>query len=192
MRDPQRLELLSRRLVDLEEGAYQEFATIFGPLLVRYFVRHGLPYFEAEDLAATCVTDIAMKTHKYQPGGNFSAWVFAIARNRLSDHHKRALSKSEPTDELAVASIPESWPDLEVELEVQTALADLTECDRVLVFGRALGTRSYKDLAKDLGISEEAARVRYLRARRSLEARLLQTPAVQKRIERSRKHRGIA
>lgn len=192
MADSEHLQDLVRRLVALDEEAYQEFAMTFGPLLLRYFVRRGLPYFEAEDLAATCVTDIAMKARKFPGVGSFAAWVFKIAKNAFADYRKKAVRSVELAAEPEDRIEDEQWFDPEVAVEVQVVLANLPEHDRALVIGRALNGRPFKELAEELGLSEEAARVRYLRARRGLESRLIQSPAIQKKIERSRRIRYTA
>lgn len=196
MSDQQYVEELAQRLVALEEGAYQEFAQLFGPLFLRYFARHDLPYFEAEDLAATCVTDIALKANRYRPGtGSFGAWAFTIAKNALADQRKKAKRAADSIKELELEFEGEPWFDIEAALEVRAVLAELPEIDQILVERRTLGPQQpYKELAQELGLTEEAARVRHLRALRRLEVRLLQTPAIQKKIEkeRSRKSRKSA
>lgn len=71
------LEELAKRMIALEDNAYYEFADIFGTKFKSYFLRHGLSDFNAEDLASTCITDIALKVGKYKQieNGNFEAWV---------------------------------------------------------------------------------------------------------------------
>jgi len=187
------LENLASRLADEREEAFQEFAENFGPRLVWHFRKNGLLQHEAEDLAATCVTDIALKIKRYQPSrGSFGAWAFAIARNALADRYKQAKRTSEviknwkeETEREAWTSDDEPGLDIEVVLQVQSALAELSEIDRVLIQRRTL-QHPYKDLALELGITEDAARVRHLRALRRVESVLLRSPQIQKRIERNR------
>jgi len=186
------LEKLVQRLISLDEKAFQEFALTFGPPLHHYFLRHGLPPFEAEDLAAECVTDIAMNVGKYHPGGNFAAWVYTIARNRHVDHWKRGLKTVELDQTLAAPVNDEPWSDVEIAIEVQAVLVEFSEQDRLLVLGRAVHNRSYEDLAEELGIGLETARVRYMRARKSLAERLLKAPAIRRRIEKGAGPTGLA
>lgn len=74
---------------------------------------------------------------------------------------------------------------------MNAALAELPDNDRVLVERRLLGSAySFRELAEELGLSENAARVRHLRALRRLEERLAKTPAVQARINREHGREG--
>src|SRR5262245_41630137 len=92
---------LPERLVLLEADAYDEFSRWFGPRLKRFFERRGLSPMDAEDLAATCVTDIALKARMYRPElGTFNAWVFAVAGNALKDFVKKSRRVAQTLREL--------------------------------------------------------------------------------------------
>src|SRR5436309_5189539 len=85
------LEMLSQRMAAMEEDALREFGDRFGPRFRSFFLSHGLPVADAEDLAVSCVTDIALKIGRYDPerGGRFEAWVFTLARRGLVDWWRR-------------------------------------------------------------------------------------------------------
>ena len=86
----QPLEDLPVRLRNTEPAAFEEFAEYFGPRFRGLFLGKGLPPDEAEDLAATCITDIQLKVDRYRqiPRGSFKAWVFVLARHALADWYR--------------------------------------------------------------------------------------------------------
>lgn len=167
---------LARRLAALETDACREFADIFTPALVRFFVRGGLDLREAEQLACSCISDVAMKvrtSYRPQTGGSFQAWVYKIARNRMTDwHRQRRREAAVPLD--ADLPAPEEQveafqSDLSCNLAVQAALRDLPELDREILERRVLGgAQTFEEIAAGLGIRTDAARQRYRRALRRI------------------------
>jgi RNA polymerase sigma-70 factor (ECF subfamily) len=181
---------LVQRLVAVESAAFEEFALIFGPRFRRFFMRHGLGQTEAEDLAATCVTDIALKVAKYRPDeGSFTSWAFTLAHHAMVDSAKKARRESEASQELARESShpsprEESLPD-ELAAEIDAVILELSPADQILLRRRTMdGEDSYGELAKELGINEGTARVRHLRVLRRLKERLMLVPTIRERLER--------
>lgn len=80
-------ERIALGLKTLDPEAYDEFADHFGPRFKGFFVQNGLSCGEAEDLAVSCITDIARVVSRYQQlaKGGFQDWAFAIARKSLAD-----------------------------------------------------------------------------------------------------------
>src|ERR1700683_1990250 len=78
---------LASALTRLDDDALREFGLLYGPRLRRYFLNHGLNIGDAEYLAVSMITDIALKVadHYLEQNGKFDAWVFTLARNGLSD-----------------------------------------------------------------------------------------------------------
>lgn len=173
---------LATRMGALEEEAYNEFAHIFGPRLRAFFIKRGLTEADAEDLAASCVTDIALKVKKYRQltEGGFAAWVFTLARHALSDWH-RTHRPTEPLPEDLTAPSIEEEPEEETSaiLAVQEALSQFSELDRSLILLRNLRLEeTYAALGKLHGISEGAARTRHFRALKQLKAILEVDPRI--------------
>lgn len=100
------------------------------------------------------------------------AYLFTIARNLLL-HERRGSARREALD----VSTPDPRPgpyqqaDARQELDrVLTALGELPEIDRAAVLMRADDGVSYEDIARALGITVSAARVKVHRARLKLAA----------------------
>lgn len=168
------LEGLATRMADSEEDAYSEFADTFGPRLKAFFVKRGLAASDAEDLAVSCVTDISLKVDKYKPlkEGGFEAWVFTLARHSLIDW-LRSRRESEPLPDDLPAPPFEYNEDAEFEIDITLAVREavyqLPSSDQALIQLRHLGAEStYKEIADQLNISPESARVRHFRAMKRL------------------------
>jgi RNA polymerase sigma-70 factor (ECF subfamily) len=178
-RSNKEIEGLAERMAASEEQAFVEFADTFGPRFRSFFIKRGLSSSNAEDLTASCITDIALKVEKYKAirEGGFEAWVFTLARNYLIDW-LRAQRHSEPlSDDLAAPTPSDAEIDLEqdVVLAVGDALSQLSETDQMLIRLRHLvEDHTYAEIGEHLGISTEAARVRHFRALKRLKA-LLET-----------------
>ncbi|MCA1634362.1 MAG: sigma-70 family RNA polymerase sigma factor [Acidobacteria bacterium] len=187
------MEDLAVRMRELDEDAYHVFADHFGPRFRSMFCRRGLRLMDAEDLAASCVTDIALKVEQYKSveRGGFRAWVFTLARNSLRDWF-RALKGTESLPEDLSTSIPdesEFEDDSEIISAVRDAIGRLPESDREVIQTKALGgEQTFAETGATLGVSGTAARQRYHRALKRLEALLGQD----ERIIRHLARRGVS
>lgn len=179
---------LAMRMLALEEEAYKEFAEIFGPRLKAFFYRRGLSLSDAEDLAATCVTDISLKVEKYKQikEGGFGAWVYTLAYHALSDWLSAQPTMEPLRDDLAVKEQPaeDEERDLSVIFAVREAISRLPEADQLLLHLRDLGPEhSYKEVGQELGISPEAARVRHFRILNRLKSILEKDARITRRLK---------
>lgn len=159
----------------VEEKAYCEFGDYFGSRFKAIFVRGGLSTSEAEDLAGSCITDIALKAGKYKPeeNGSFKAFVFTLARHALADwwriYRRSVPITDEPLEGISQEKREDLEPNAEVVLAVQEALARLSETDRRIIELRCLGPQhTYAEIGEILKTSSGAARVRLSRALRRL------------------------
>jgi RNA polymerase sigma factor (sigma-70 family) len=182
------IDSLATGMLALEDEAYNEFARIFGPRLRALFIRQGLTMADAEDLAVSCVTDIALKVEKYKQisEGGFGAWVFTLARHALADWRRSHHPTEELPDDLAAQLIPadDEEQNLDAILAVREALAQFSEMDQSLILLRNLGDEySYAELSERLGISREAARVRHFRALKRLKVILEKDPRIKSLLE---------
>ena len=163
-------EELARHLADLDDEAFREFSDTFGPRLRAFFLRKGLAQSDAEDLAVTCVTDIALNVSQhYKPmgKGSFEAWVFKLAYRALVDWFRaRRGPQYRTADFLAQVPCAEmSPPDMEIVWAVQDAIDQLSQADQEIIESRDLGPRlSFEEIGERLGISAATARVRHHRA----------------------------
>lgn len=174
-------EELARRMVALDDQAFREFADVFGPRFRSLFLRHGLPVWEAEDLAVSCVTDIALKVDRYKPtsGGSFVAWVFHLARHAMVDWW-RGHKATVPLDDALVPNGLQDTvtePNLDIALAVRDAVAQLPETDQLAIQLRDLGPQhSYAEIGARLGMQPGTVRVRHTRTLRRLKLLLEKDP----------------
>jgi RNA polymerase sigma factor (sigma-70 family) len=188
-RSDMNMEDLARRMCELDELAFQEFSDHFSFRFRSLFFRRGLLFSDAQDLAASCVTDIALKVEQYHPvaGGSFEAWVFTLARRALTDWW-RARRVTESLSEDFPSDLPfDDEPDQESELTsaVRDALARLPEADRAVIETKNfMGEQTFAEAGATLGLSAGAARVRYHRALKRLQALLEKDSRIVRHLDR--------
>jgi RNA polymerase sigma factor (sigma-70 family) len=176
-------EDLARRLVEREEQAFIDFARGFVRQFRALFINYGLPEFQADDLAATCVVDFALKAKHYRTmsKGGFRAWVMTLAKNAAMDWHRTKKVKEEELSDKVLDSRNDkrSAPGSDRTQAVRDAMQQLRMADRLIVELRDFDpTHSYEEISELLGLQPGTARVRHLRALRRLEAILKNDPRI--------------
>jgi RNA polymerase sigma factor (sigma-70 family) len=167
------LDEIARKVRAGEPEGFSAFAETFGALILRRYLYHGLAMSEAESLAVTAVSDIALKVDRFSPRGpgSFRAWVLHSADNLLRDQLRqrrpRLLADAsflaapmEPEDEARVDGLAQA---------VRSAIAELGEPDRTIVSARLEDPdRTFTQIGAAVGLEESTARVRYHRALKKL------------------------
>jgi RNA polymerase sigma-70 factor (ECF subfamily) len=165
-------DALVERMLALDEHAFREFAEIFGNRLRFLFMRHFLPVLAAEDLAVSCIANIALKLPSYRPGqGNFAQWVWTIAENELADYYRRARRDLPPAEGMAAnrEKEPGDSPEEATTAAVREALEQLDARDQEVIMLRAAGESTFDEIGKILGLSPGAVAARHHRALKRLE-----------------------
>ncbi len=179
---------------------YCEFRRVFLPKIRTYLRRRGVSGSEAEDLAESCLTDIALKVPRDQPGGpTFKAsvarsvervaleWVRALVRNRallqeLSLELRRQTTVDWGRGEESLAERP-----ILCVAVVRDAMLQLSDEDRTIVESRQGDLPvQFNELAAAFGISPGAARVRYHRALNHLKLLVSSDPRLARVLARTR------
>lgn len=143
---------------------------------------------EAEDAAQTTFLNAFRSLHDGLVPRFELAWLFRIADNVCRDRHKSAWRRGrvEATRDLQelqdVVSAPERRSDGLIRL--QTALAGLPERQRRAILLREWQGLSYREIARELGLTQAAVETLIFRARRSL-ARGLEAPQAPPRRARA-------
>jgi RNA polymerase sigma-70 factor (ECF subfamily) len=152
---------------------------------------------DASDVVQEVILEAYQRLDDYlrHPTMPFHLWLRHIARDHMIDAHRRhrkaqrrSLDREQPMQpaawadrssiELAAQLVdPELTPASaamrqELERRFAAALATLPEADREIILMRHFEQLSNQDAAADLGLSEAAAAMRYLRALRRLRAAL--------------------
>jgi RNA polymerase sigma factor (sigma-70 family) len=92
------------------------------------------------------------------------AWLYTVAGRRIVDEarRRRARHATVPLELVEDPAAPAVYGD-EVAQALRAGLASMPEGQRLVVTGRLLRGRSFADLARELGASEEACRMRFMR-----------------------------
>jgi RNA polymerase sigma-70 factor, ECF subfamily len=149
------------------DGAEARFREVFAHLgaVTAYARRRGSA--DADGLAAEVMT-IAWRRLADVPRDDARPWLYATARNLLLAERRRA-SRTAALAESESVSQPEP-PELDPELA--SALRSLSPLDQEALLLVAWEELTPSEAARALGINPAAFRVRLLRARRRLRAKL--------------------
>jgi RNA polymerase sigma factor (sigma-70 family) len=149
----------------------------FGAVLA-FFRRRTRGPEEAFDLAAETFAAALAAVPRFQPGPEpAQAWLFAIARNKLSESVRRGRVQDEARRALTMQPI--ELDDEAIELLEETAdspavalLETLAPEQRRAIEDRYLEERAYPEIASDLRCSESVVRKRASRGLAALRAQL--------------------
>ena len=150
------------------DGAEARFREVFSHLgaVTAYARRRGSR--DADGLAAEVMT-IAWRRLADVPSDDARPWLYATARNLLLAERRRA-ARTAPVAEPGGQGVEPQPPGLD--LDLAAALRSLSPVDREALLLIAWEELTPSEAARALGINPTAFRVRLLRARRRLRARL--------------------
>ncbi|MCU1359543.1 MAG: polymerase sigma factor, sigma-70 family [Ilumatobacteraceae bacterium] len=141
----------------------------FHPRLLRYLRSRELA--RADDIAGETWVAVAAQIRSFEGGiGEFSAWVFTIARNRLADDRRTRIRRrttpvSQPPDDASAQSSENVGLDqLSAQDAVDFIVRHLTPDQAEVVLLRTLGDLSAAQVARVLGRDEGWVRVTHHRA----------------------------
>jgi RNA polymerase sigma-70 factor (ECF subfamily) len=174
-------ELLVAARVDAE--AFAVFYRRRVRAVLAFFRRRVADPEAAADLMAETFAAALLSLDRYTPTeADGSAWLFAIARHKLSDALRRGQVQDDARRALALERLELDDEDLrrvdetlstpaEGETAVE-ALADLRAEQRDAITARVIEERGYADIATDLRCSEAVVRQRVSRGLRELRTRV--------------------
>ncbi|NLG51563.1 MAG: sigma-70 family RNA polymerase sigma factor [Chloroflexi bacterium] len=133
--------------------------------------------YAAEDLAAEVFVRMVEKIGQYRHRGKpLLAWLYAIARNLLTDHYRlNARYKCLPLDETLATGHDDPAEETDHRLTTEAiarSLDCLTEPQRQVIIGRFIEGRSVAEMASILGKTEGAVKVLQYRALGALQRAL--------------------
>ena len=133
----------------------------------RYLRWRTHDHHRAEELTQQVFTDAAASLR--ETGGPELAWLYTVAKRRFADEARKrgAQLSSEPEPESR-----EYGPDVAAAL--RTALGRLPEGQRQVVVLKLLRGARFAEIGKTLGLTEAAAKMRFLRALEALRSELEQ------------------
>ena len=154
---------------------YQELA----PSVFR-LCRRALPTRQdAEDATAEIFMKARLRLTQYDSERPFRPWLYSLAANHCWDELRRRRRQMETAGDLDALSAesPEPGPLTQLLAEqnrrdVRSALARLSDRDRLAVVMRYYAELSYEEIAEVLGVTSSLVGVLLLRARRRLRGML--------------------
>ncbi|MFT4050366.1 MAG: sigma-70 family RNA polymerase sigma factor [Solirubrobacterales bacterium] len=146
----------------------------FSPLLLRYLMRRTFDAQVAVELMAETFAVAYEKRETCRDPKAGRAWIFGIAENLLREFFRSGRIEREAVERLGVA-VPAVEEDDFARIEdlagtaelrgaVGAALRDLPDDHRTALDLRIVQERSYEEVARALGVSEQTARARVSRA----------------------------
>lgn len=153
MHQPNRDELLAAAFEEHQGRIY------------RFLLRRSGNHYDAEELTQRVFAEAAERLRPARAGpDSILAWLYTVAERRFIDEvrrrevARRGLSKLEP------ASAPDQVYGREVVRALRAAIKALPEEQQVVVVRKVIQGEAFADIARDLGISVDACKMRLSRA----------------------------
>jgi RNA polymerase sigma-70 factor (ECF subfamily) len=168
---------LRRLMARYQAGDLDAFDELYRRLLPRIRAslgRRGLPAAVLDDLVQDTFLQLHRARHTYDPSYPVSPWAAAIARHVLLMHDRAASRRPQATLEVDEAALPvpaeaERFAD---RTAVRDALASLPAGRRRPVVWHHVFGLSFREIARRLGIGEDAAKLRSSRGMAAMRTRL--------------------
>lgn len=158
-------ELLNEFVTKRSQSAFGELVERHLPVVYSAALRMVRDSQLAEEVAQTVFTTLAQKAGSIRPPQVLGGWLYNTTRN-VSMHAVRTEQRRREREQIAAAmqalDSPAELPEIAEHLE--PAMAELNDEDRDALVLRYFGNRSLRDVGAELGISEDAARKRVVRA----------------------------
>lgn len=138
--------------------------------VLRFVRRRTRSPDEAEEVAQEVFLDMASTlATSAKAAPETLGWLYTVARRRAADEARRKARSL--TVSLELAEAPAAQADAyggDVARALDAALTRLPEGQRQVVLGRLIQGRSFAEIASDLGLTQEACRMRFMRGLREL------------------------
>ena len=155
-----------RGVEDLAERAFRRHYD----QIYRYVRRRTRDHHDAEDLTQQVFADAAASLPEAPTSA--LAWLYTVARRRFADEARRSAHANVVPLPSATADARTYGPD--VAARVGAALARLPEGQRQVLVLKLLRGLRFGEIGNVLGVTEDAAKMRFVRGLRSLRTELEQ------------------
>ncbi|GAA0945475.1 RNA polymerase sigma factor [Nonomuraea longicatena] len=152
----------------------ERFASVYAATyeqILGYAVRRCEDPEDAADVVAETFATAWRRVHALPDGDEARLWLYGIARKTLANHRRGRVRRQHHSAELDadVADLYAHDPDSAVELStIARTFRELSDGDRELLSLVAWEGLDHAELAKVLGVSRNAVRIRLHRARKRL------------------------
>lgn len=141
-----------------------------GPKLEEYrkvlrFVRRRVGSAEdAEDVTQEVFANAAAVLDGREVGSPTLAWLYTVARRRIADELRRHdRSRTVSLEVVGDPAAAETDYGDEVARALELAVAAMPEGQRTVVLARLVQGRSFAEIAREVGATEDACRMRFMR-----------------------------
>ena len=154
---------------DVNDVAERAFRRHYGQVY-RFVRRRTADHHRAEELTQQVFADAAASLR--ESSSPTLAWLYTVAKRRFADEVRRSVRG----DTLAVAAAPAEAREYgrDVTVALRDAVARLPQGQRDVVVLKLLRGARFAEIGRLLGVSEEAAKMRFVRALEALRAELEQ------------------
>ncbi|HZO22034.1 MAG TPA: sigma-70 family RNA polymerase sigma factor [Steroidobacteraceae bacterium] len=152
---------LMRAAIRGDAAAYRQLLEELAPVLRRLVNRelHRCDSGEAEDVVQEALLALHLKRHTWDPSRPFLPWVWAIARNKLTDALRRRPRQVHlPIDDMAEVLASDAVVDTD-RVDAARLLAGLKGRRREIVYSIFVEGASSREVAERLGMNEGTVRV---------------------------------
>ena len=164
--------LLSRVRDPANAGAWREFESRYGSLILGYCRRLGLQLTDAEDVRQVVMTDLskALPKFEFEPQrGKFRTYLYRVVRNAVSKHFRRHATSDQALDSTVLAKTPgenesdtdEKWEQVWILHHYRMAMEVLRttyDAKSLQVFDQLVAGRAIGDIAGGFDMTPEAVR----------------------------------
>ncbi len=158
------------RARDGDRAACADLVERFWQRLFRWLFHLTRDRHAAEDLAQETFLKVFANLNRFQPGTNFTAWIYRIAHNAFANHCRASRKREALPEELfdrGRGPIDDAT-DREAIEDVARAIERLPSDYRAALLLRVDEELSFRQIAEVLGLTEETARWRVFKARQKL------------------------
>ncbi len=161
-----------RAVADGDREAFRGMVERWQDRLVNYFYRSTGNRSDAEDLAQETFLDLYRAAPKYESRGNFSAFVFTLARRRLIDAYRQRSRKPlefvDPGESFMQLQSVRQDASAEIEEAFHRALSELSPNQRNAILLLQQQALSYEEISDVMDCSVSAVKTWLHRARQHL------------------------
>ena len=150
--EPSDVELMARTSAG-DADAFAALIRRHQHALVNFFRRMGALHDEAEDLVQDTFLRVYAYRKRYRPVGKFTNFLYVLGRHAWADLMRKA-SRTPRADDSALgrASVASQTPGADARMDVQAALAQLSEKLRMVVVLNVYQGLKYREIAEVLEI----------------------------------------
>src|SRR5258708_1702702 len=161
------MELLKEYASRHSEAAFAALVSRHVDLVYSAALRHVGGHHQAEEVTQAVFIILARKARSLSSGTVLAGWLFRTARLTAANYLRGEMRRARREQEAYMQSNPSENPGdpwREVAPVLNNAIGDLGEKDRDAIVLRFLKGKGYREVAAEMGGSEEAAQMRVSRA----------------------------